>query len=222
MYSFYSMQNTIYGDTMTNILIRTVIIYLFLILFIRFTGKRQIGELQLSELVTTLLLSEVAALPITDGDIPLLHALIPIVFLMSLEVIISYFVTKFAPLKMFFDGSPSILIRNGTIDIKELSRQRISVEELISSLRQLEKPDISSLGFVFLEPNGQLSAFDSGTDIMLPVIVDGKFNYSTLHTLELDEKDIRKMLSDRQYTPESLFLYAVSTLGKEIIIAKPS
>ena len=142
---------------MLTIFIRILLIYILLILTMRFMGKRQIGQLQLSELVTTILLSELAVQPITDENIPISFAVIPIATLISLEIIISFAVTKISFLKPIFDGKPSILINRGNIDLKEISRVRISMEEFLSQLRIAGIADISDVDYAILEQNGQLS-----------------------------------------------------------------
>ena len=91
---------------MITVFFRTLLIYLFLLGTMRFLGKRQVGELQLSELITTLMLSELAVMPIADGDVPLVYALLPILTLLSLEVIVSYATAKWVPLRKFLIGSP--------------------------------------------------------------------------------------------------------------------
>ena len=103
---------------MVTVLIRTLIIYLSLILVMRLMGKRQIGELEISDLVTTFLISEIASLPITDIKIPLSHAIIPIIVLLTLEVVISMFLSKFPKLKFLFSTRPTTLIRDGVLQKK--------------------------------------------------------------------------------------------------------
>lgn len=121
---------------MATCIIRTVIIYILLVLAIRTTGKRQIGELEISELVSTFLISELASMPIGNQEIPLSFAIVPILIIISLEVIISFCSTRSSVMKRIFLGSPSILIQRGKVKQKELSKARMSMEELLSQLRQ--------------------------------------------------------------------------------------
>ena len=101
---------------------RTIIIYILLLAVIRLMGKRQIGELEVSELVTTLLLSELASQPISDSNIPLMNAVVPILVLMTAEVILSYILTKSKTAKKILNGTPSILVNKGILDQKELNK----------------------------------------------------------------------------------------------------
>ena len=109
---------------MASIFIRTVLIYVILIAMMRFTGKRQIGQLQVSELITAFLMSEIASSPITDSNIPILHAIIPITVILCLEVIASFLSTKSAIIKKFLEGKPSVVVRNGVPVQKEMAKMR--------------------------------------------------------------------------------------------------
>ena len=121
---------------MVTILIRTLIVYVALIGTMRFMGKRQLGELEISDLVTTLLLSDIATLPITNTDLPLSHALIPILTLTSLEVVLSGVLLKLPSLKRVLSVRPAILVRHGKPDRAVMRSVRVSAEELLSQLRQ--------------------------------------------------------------------------------------
>lgn len=191
---------------MLNIILRTGIIYVFLICFIRLTGKRQIGELQLSELVTTIILSEIAAMPITENEIPLLYALIPILLLITLEIVFSFASSKLTIFKRIFEGSPSVLMKNGILDQKELLKQRINISELISTLRENDCPDISKLDFIFLEQNGKISAFSKDDEPTHPIIADGEVNKSCLQLIGKDSKWLDRVIKDRKLKLNDIFL----------------
>ena len=107
---------------MTTILIRTFIIYTTVIIAMRIMGKRQIGELEVSDLVTTLMLSEIATMPIENQDIPIMNAIIPIISLLTIEVISSVALIKIPKLKSVFSARPRFLIRNGVLNQKELEK----------------------------------------------------------------------------------------------------
>ena len=144
---------------MITIFIRTVIIYLLLLLTMRILGKRQLGELEISELITTILLSEIASIPIANQDLPIFYAIIPLATIMSIEVLFSFLSSKSPRLKKLLSTSPSTLIVNGTILQKELAKNRISPEELISELRLKNIGDVSNVKYAILEPSGMLSVF---------------------------------------------------------------
>ena len=99
------------------ILIRTLVVFICLLISMRLLGKRQLGELEISDLVTTFLISEIASLPITDTEIPLSHAIIPIIVLLSLEVSISTLLSKIPTAKFLFSARPTTIIKNGDIEM---------------------------------------------------------------------------------------------------------
>ncbi len=123
----------------------------------RLMGKRQIGQLEVSDLVSTLLLSELASLPIENPDIPLLYSVIPTVLLMAIEIFTAALQGKFPKLKNLFSPRPSILVRMGTPDFTELERCRMSGDELMVALRKSGTTDISEVAYAILEQDGTVS-----------------------------------------------------------------
>lgn len=142
---------------MATIIIRTLIIYGILIGAMRLMGKRQIGQLEVSDLVSTLLLSELAALPIENHDIPLMYSIIPTVLLMSIEIFTAAIQGRFPRLKNLFSPRPSILIRMGQPDFDELKKCRMSSDELLIALRKSGTTDISEIAYAILEQDGNVS-----------------------------------------------------------------
>lgn len=142
---------------MLTILLRTVIIYIILISTMRIMGKRQIGELEVSDLVTTLLLSEIATLPIENQEIPVMYAVIPIITLLTIEVISSVISFKSPKIRGFLNAKPSILISQGKINQRELRNSRIAIDELISEIRLNGISDIKEVQYAILESSGKLT-----------------------------------------------------------------
>ena len=142
---------------MATIIIRTLIIYGILIGAMRLMGKRQIGQLEVSDLVSTLLLSELAALPIENHDIPLLYAVIPTALLMAIEIFTAALQGRFPALKNIFSPRPSILIRMGQPNFSELKKCRMSSDELLIALRKSGTTDISEVAYAILEQDGNVS-----------------------------------------------------------------
>ncbi len=191
---------------MFTIIIRTIIIYIFLLLSMRLSGKRQVGELQLSELITAFLISEVATTPLTDPDLPLLYALLPITVLLCLEVCVSYITTKNVAIKRMFEPAPTVLIGNGKLNIKELKKQRLTADELISSLRLNNVADINEVSFCFLEHNGQISSFNKTESLALPLVVDGKIHNGHLKLLGRDESWLKARLREQKTDITEVFI----------------
>lgn len=120
-------------------------------------GKRQIGELEVTDLVATLLLSEIASLPITDPNIPVLHALVPMIVLLSLEVFSSYILLRAPKLKKILSASPTFIIKDGVLDQAALTATRLSIEELMSEIRQQGLCSLSYVWYAILEKDGRLT-----------------------------------------------------------------
>ena len=169
-------------DVLASIFIRTILIYLILIFIMRLSGKRQIGELQLSELVTTFLLSDIASIPLVDPSAPLLQAVIPIFTIISLEIVLSFLATKWNPIKKLVDDRPSVVIRNGVICKKEMSRVRLSADDLLCELRLKDIPSVEEVAYAILEPNGKISAFKKDDSPLSHVfVIDGAIQTNTLY-----------------------------------------
>lgn len=221
---------------MVTVLIRASLIYLMLLLALRLTGKRQVGELQISELITTFMISELAASPIQDLSIPLIYSVIPISFLLCVEIILSFLATKSKGVKKLFFGNPSIIIKNGVINQKELARLRIGVNELLGELRIKDVASIEDVDYAILEQNGKLSVFlksDSqpvclkdlkiskkSSGIAHAVIVDGDINESNLDYAQKNKKWLLKYLSTHNYKASDIFLMTVDDENNINIINK--
>lgn len=215
---------------MLTVLIRTLILYAALIGTMRFMGKRQLGELEVSDLVTALLLSEIASLPITNPEVPLSHALVPILALMSLEVLLSGAILKIPFVKRLFSVHPTMLIRHGKPDIPAMQTARISSEELLSQLRQKEVSDLDEVEFAILEPNGQISIIrkdaarpptlqelgvsPQGSGLMHLIISDGQINHRSLALTGRDERWLEKVLRAQKLTVPEVFLLLADENGR--------
>ncbi len=198
--------------------------YVLLVIAMRIGGKRQIGELQLSELVSALLLSEIAAMPIGHEEVPLTFAVIPIVTVICIEIIAAFTVTKSKALRKVFDGKPSVIIEKGKLNFTEMEKLRIGIEELIVEARLKGVSDISDIDYAILEDNGKLSVFTrsntSGKGIAHIIISDGQISERGLATVGLSRDALDARLKSKQLTAENVFLYTLDDAGGEFIIRK--
>ena len=210
---------------MLTILFRTVVIYVSLLLIMRLMGKRQIGELEISDLVTTFLLSEIASLPITDTNIPVAFAIIPMIVLLTFEVSSSWFLSRFPFLKNFLSARPATLISDGKINRKEMLKARLSLDELIGELRQNGISDISEVRYAILEQNGKITVIqragakpasveqlkikvcDNGIEHI--IISDGFINKYSLETLNMKEEDVEKILKSKNISRGEVYLMLI-------------
>lgn len=202
--------------------IRTVFFYIILIIFLRIMGKRQLGELQTSEFAVTLLLANLAAIPMQASSIPLISGLIPIATLLILEMLISLAVLKSRKLRMLISGKPVIIIENGKIDQKMLKKLRINTDDLCEELRLNGISDIGDINYAIIEPNGQLSVFDSEEKgLFYSVISDGKTDKSAMKTLGLSVPRLNEIIKKNGFSRVSeIFLLCINKDGKMFLEEK--
>lgn len=202
---------------MASILIRTLIMYILLSIFMKVMGKRAIGELDVWELVSSLLISELAAIPIGDPDIPLLNAIIPILVIVSVEILISVFKNKSEKLKRVIEGTPAFVVYKGTLIQSSLSENRISVNEFLSEMRCQGIGTLSDIEYATIEQNGSISFIKNGeSSFAHPVIIDGEYINSGC----FDESKIRYELKKRNLTKDEIFLMTIDDDEKTNIILK--
>ena len=221
---------------MLNTIIRVVILYLFVSIAIRIMGKRNIGELQPTELVITLLLSEFAAIPIEDNSVPLINSLIPVMILISLEIINSVISMKSTKFRNISDGNALLIIKDGKLDQQQLRNLRFTVDDVLSALRQKDVFDINEVAYAIIETNGTLSVllkpqFQNATkqDVKVktksdgytcPVIIDGVVLKKNLDVLEINKEDIEKILEKKKVHKKQIFLMNIDKNKNAEIILK--
>ena len=207
---------------MAAIFIRTLLIYLILIFTLRLSGKRQIGEMQISELVTTFLLSELASIPLTNPATPFLHAIVPILTIVATEIVFSFLTTKWTFAKRLLDGKPSIIIKRGRIQKKEMERMRLSLDDLLCELRLKDIAALSEVDYAILEPNGKLSVFPKNQSPLSHVyVIDGEIQKETLKETGKTEDWIRDILHRKKVRDiEMIFLLSATDDNAVTLIKK--
>jgi uncharacterized membrane protein YcaP (DUF421 family) len=175
-------------------------------------------------------------MPISDGDVPLMSIIVPLLVILSLEIIFSFASIKVNFLKLIFDGQPNALIEKGNLNIKELKKTRISLEELLSEVRLQGIPDLESVNYAILERNGRLSIIpktasapptakdmnisspDKG--IAHPLIVDGCYKKHSMILAQKDKPWVDKELQNRKLDRKNILLMTVNDQNETIIIKK--
>lgn len=211
---------------------RTIILYIFVTLGIRLMGKRQIGEMQPNELVVTLLISEIAAIPLQDTSQPILNGVVAIFMLVILEILISVISMKSLFMRKIMNGKSAVIIKNGVIDQQMMKSVRMTVLDLVELLRGQNVFDISTVAFAVLEVNGNLSVLLKSSEqpataadlnvkkdkalLPLPVISDGKIIKESLEAIGTDECAVRKMLKGDNVS--DIFLMTMDRDGNHSII----
>lgn len=207
---------------MTSIFIRTIIIYVILNIMLKIMGKRQIGELEVSELVSTLLISEIGALPISDTDIPLLPSVIPILFIASTEVIISVIKNKSPIIKRAVEGEPTYIIYKGRLRQHTLAENRISINELLTEMRTQGIGNLDDIRYAILEQNGKLSFLleSDSPNISKTLVIDTKPDLENLKESGLNMEWLNKKLAEHKVKLSDVFLMTVNEVGEVSIIKK--
>nr|WP_317413553.1 DUF421 domain-containing protein [uncultured Solibaculum sp.] len=218
--------------------IRTILLYIFVVLGLRLMGKRQIGELQPSELVVTLLISDIAAVPMQENGIPLISGLIPIFTLVALELIISALMLKSDKLRSLVSGKPVIIIREGKILQRQMKRVRFTIEDLMEDLRQMNIFRIEDVEYAIVETNGKLSILPKPDQMPttagmlkipqpndgLPMLIisDGQIHKSALAVCGLDEGWLDSILRKQKVQAKDVFLMtADKSRNHQIILKEP-
>ena len=193
--------------------LRTIILYILITAGVRLMGKRQVGELEPSELVLSLIIADLASVPMQDYGIPLLTGVVPIITLLSLTMILSVLTMKSIRFRALMCGRPSIMVQNGALNQREMSRNRLTVDELLEELRGKGYTDLSQIKYAILETNGQLSVLPyanqkppTARDMKVSVeegglprvvVSDGKLLERNLKALGHDRPWLDKQLSQR-------------------------
>lgn len=161
---------------MTISFIRTILLYVVIIFAVRLMGKRQISELQTSELVVTLLISDIAAIPMQDTGQPLVSGFLPIAVLVACEIVISAIMVKNSKFRRLVCGKPIIVVNNGVVDQKQMKRLRMTTEDLSEQLRQMNVFRLQDVAYAIVETNGKMSVMkkpeqEQATASMLGIVV---------------------------------------------------
>ncbi len=185
---------------MTLVIIRTAIIYVTLLIIMRLMGKRQIGEMQPFELVITLLIAELACIPMADASIPLLYGIIAVVTIYVLHEIVTLLDLKVKPLKSLISGKPSLVINKNGIDDYQLKKNNLDVSDLIESLRSAGYFSLDSIDYALYESNGKFSALpkedyeETQTSLPLVIVDNGKYDRKNLQIAGLGADFFDKLL----------------------------
>lgn len=205
------------------IFFRTVFFYFFIILIYRIMGKREVGQLGIIDLIVSILMAELAMISIEGYDKSIFYSILPIITLTILQTILAYFSIKKPKFRNFLDGNPSIIIKEGHINYKEMLKQRYSLDDLLVQIRDKGFKSLEEVEYAILENNGCLSVFgyaNKNRCLPLPIILDGKIQKDTLKYLNKDEGWIDNILMKKDVKLENIF-YAFYK-DKNIFIIKQS
>ena len=216
--------------------IRTVILYIVLIFGIRLMGKRQIGQMEASEFVVTMLVANLASIPMQDGGIPLFSGLVPILTVLGMELVFSGLIMRSIRFRKLLCGKPVILIDNGKILQENLRATRVTLDELISHLRQKDVMDLKAVQYAILETDGNLSVFPYAKeappsarelgvqvrdkDLPVTIIEDGRFSKENLIKAHKDRRWLDRVLEEHRAGVDGTFLLTVDRKGHVTWVGK--
>ena len=216
--------------------LRAAFLYLVLILSVRLMGKRQIGQMEASEFVVTMLVANLASIPMQDAAIPLYSGLVPILVVLGMELTLSGLILRSVLIRRFFCGKPIILIDNGKILLENLRRTRVTLDELTGHLRQKDVLDIQTVQFAILETDGSLSVFPYPKDrpatakeagikadrqyLPFTIVEDGYVSKENLQKAEKDYAWLSGILEKNHATLGEILLLTVDRAGHVVFLRK--
>ena len=205
---------------MALIMVRTVIVFLVLLIIMRLMGKRQIGEMQPFELVITLLISELACIPMADASVPLLYGIVSVVTIFVLHELVTLIDLKGKPFKALLSGKPGVVVNKNGIDAYELKRNRLDVSDLIESLRTAGYFSLDSIDYALYESNGTFSALpkkdyeEKQTSLPLVILSSGKFDEKNLQFSGLSAQFFRGILREQGVKEKDVLVLTADGTGK--------
>lgn len=219
-------------------LIRAVIIYITVIIAMRIMGKRQIGELKPHELVITVLVSQVASIPLEDNSMPLANMFVPILIFVSFEIIVSIISMKSLNFRNLIQGRPMFVIKDGKIDEKQMKRLRFTIDDLIDAIRQKDVFDISTVQDAIIETNGSISVLQKAEEAPvtpkqlklsvdenttpIAIVIDGKPVTEYFTSNKVQNSKIELVLNNEKKEITEIMLLTIDENGNTYIIPKRS
>ena len=205
--------------------VRTIVVYTVLIVVIRLMGKRQIGQMEPTEFVVTMLVANLASVPMQEEGIPLFTGLVPIITVLGMELVLAYLSLRSLGLRKLLCGKPVILIENGNILQNNLRKTRVTLDELTGHLREKDVLDLKAVQFAILETNGNLSVFpypkerpataaEAGIQarrqyLPITIISDGKLMEENLHKANKELGWVRRVLQQHHAGIKDTWLLTV-------------
>ena len=191
------------------ILLKTLFFYFAIVIFYRFMGKREVGELGIIDLIVSILIAELAAISIERYDSSVFLMLLPIGVLVILQIVLAKISLKSDKVRSMLDGDASVIIDNGKVNFKEMIKQRYNLEDLLTQLRARNVKSIEEVEYAILETSGKLSVFTKDANnsgpYPLPIILDGKIQKMTLKKIRRKEKWLYELLASKKVKLDDVF-----------------
>ena len=219
LYKYLLLVHYILGGLMyISIILRTLFMYFFRILVYRIMGKKEVGQLSIIDLIVSILIAELVAIAI-EAEKSIFLSIIPISILTFTQIGISFITLKSERIRDLIDGKPTIIIKNGKLNFKEMSHLRYSLDDLVTQLRLQGVSSIERVKYAVLENNGSLSVFCEDDEYPLPLILDGVIDYKVLNDINKNYEWIKNIITKKNLELNEIF-YAFYTHSKLFIITK--
>ena len=190
------------------VFIRTLFFYFFIFVIYRIMGKREVGQLGIIDLIVSILIAELVVISIENYDKDIMYSIVPILTLVLLQVSLSFMSLRLPKFRIFLDGNPSVIIKNGKVNYKEMMRQKYNLDDLLVQMREKGYRSIEEIEYAILENNGTLSVFNNKkekTPLPLPLILDSNIQEDTLKLLGKKQEWVYDILRRKNITLEEVF-----------------
>lgn len=195
--------------------VRTVFLYVLLLVVLRIMGKREVGELGVIDIVVFIIMAEVAAMIVESPDKPIVKGILPILLLLAIQLISSLISLKSKVFRNLVDGDPTLIIKDGHIQESEMRKHRYNLDDLFQQLRENQVGSIHNVTYAYLEPSGNLSVFTKDGDLpIVGLVLDGEIQPEHLQLIGKTEDWLRKKLRDKEITDISKIFYCSYEKGK--------
>lgn len=202
-----------------SLMFKTMLLYFIIILAYRIMGKKEVGELSIIDFIVTVLIAELAAISIEEEKNSIFTSVVPIFSLVFVQIILSYISMKSNKVRNFFDGKPTVIIKNGQVVFNQMVKMRYTLDDLLSQLREQGIKSIEEVDYAVLENSGELSVFKNTKEYPLPIIMDGVVDDDILKEIGKNRRWIEKLLKDNNVLLENVF-YAFYKKNKTYLIKK--
>lgn len=220
MYKKICFSHNVIGDFMyISIILKTFILYFFIVIVYRLMGKKEIGELSIIDLIVTILIAELAAISIEKAESSIFVSIIPIVVLVVIQIFLSYLALKSEKIRDFIDGKPSVIIKRGKVNFSLMAKIRYSLEDLLSQLRDKGVRSLEEVEYAVLENSGTLSVFQKGKDYPMALILDGEIDYEVLKEIKKTKAWLFHILEKKHLKVDDIY-YAFYRSNNLFIIKK--
>ena len=190
-----------------TIIYRTIFLYIFILISYRIMGKKEVGELNIIDLIVSFSIAELASISIESTEKSIFTSIIPITILVLLEMLLSYIGMKSDKFRILTDGRPELLINNGKIDFKIMKKLRYTIDDLLTQIRSKNIISLKDVKYAVLETDGSLSVFRED-NYPLPLIINGKIEFNKLKNISKNKYFLYKILEDKKVSLKNIF-YAI-------------